>query len=190
MNWFRNTITLDLTINKDDIYYPLLVNHIHQCMNEWCWAACGSMFHNFHQNDIPKKLSLYDFVRLKNRNMNYNHCDRIDSHYNEPIKPYMLNYLIMMVQPNFKLYGKTSDRKFKSTLKEQPIIMGIDYNNGGIGHFIIVSGYNEKDKTLYINNPFYNGVLEISWDYFFGEGYYTTGQNSSYWKYTGMNYNN
>jgi|GEM_PF-6676281 len=187
---FTIEIELDLTLDKDlSIYSPLNIPHIHQCMNEWCWAAAGTMFYNFHKTAEQQEISLFDFIRFEKPTMYQNACTGINAGYNKPILPEKLFEVLNNNTITTLHIPSTTAMDVQKALESKPIIFGVGYTNSpGDGHFIVLSGYDFNEEVLYVNNPYLKAVKTMSWEEFC-DSKFTTGKKDAIWSYTGFQTN-
>lgn len=187
---FNKKIKLKINRNKNLKYYePLKVPFIHQCYDNWCWAATGVMllkYHNIVQNSYNQERFSVNHSNIKPE-LNCN-CQHKKEACNKDIK--YTNVEKVLANANLKMSFINNSYFRIETLKNllinlrKPILVGFYWDNYLIdGHLIIITGIfkkpNSNNYTLFIHDPLkHKGNLEVDLDSFYQHKIYPN------WRYT------
>lgn len=151
----------------------LNITHQTQHMSKWCWAACLSMVASYRNNSY---LSQEDIVEVIFGSPTTNEGMVIQD---------VADYL-SLASNNHKIGTKVNALNFSDIQNEiyykNPIIVQIVYPTIPItSHCEVLSGYDIKSETIYLNNPASSGVSDYyDYSYFLLDGLYKVNYNSNY----------
>lgn len=176
-------------------YMPLSVKYEKQKYDNWCWAACGTMYINYFLQSIGKPSNIKQCQFAKNhvnlRKVINNLCSPPDEKYDITLKFELLKstYLIgirgaKITNPKISFNEAHHFRKNLNIIinqKKRPVIASLErYPKSKGGHLVVIYGYDLINDELYVHDSYTGAGLSIKFKKF-AENYFG---NEGRWRYS------